>query len=432
MQIRYRVDSVKTQSKREHIIAEKISHLNLDPAAKKFTSYDRIPGQEDQFPIIDLPIDFPIYRMANGRTRASQEEHIEVEKLPSDFFSKGAENEEAQNVQHRLLAELANKEVDGSLANLVDVLREKGQTEPILISPSGVVLNGNRRLAAMREIFAEDRTTYRNFESVKVAVLPPMNEREEIVFETRLQMQREVKLDYSWIAQSMVIETLQDGGLEDSDIAEYMNTKESDVKIRLQALLEGRRYLREWLGKPSSYGLLLDKEQIFRDLPKKIAKKPDAYQEAARKVQWCLISGQDKLSTRIYAVSNKVLTRIPDIVERVNVELVLDDQSSGDIFDFSTQGEEQKLLAFASAINNLDSSQTLRELVVETALDIYREDEDDRSAKSPLLTITKANSLLGSVDLSLASADTLEQMKGQLKSIESTCKKLLRLLQQKD
>jgi hypothetical protein len=259
-----------------------------------------------------------------------------------------------------------------------------------------------------------------------------MSEKEEIVFETRLQMQRATKLDYSWVAQSMVIETLQDRGLEDSDIAEFMNTKESDVKIRLQALLEGRRFLREWLGKPSSYGLLLDKEQIFRDLPKKIARKPDSYQEAARKIQWCLISGQSELDTRIYAVSNKVLTRIPEIVERVNVEETVEEPLEGDIFDFSAQSEDRKLAAFASAVNNLESGKTLRELVVETALDIYREDEDDRTAKSPLLTITKANSLLGSVDLNLASMETFEQLEGQLKSIESTCKKLLRFLKTKN
>jgi hypothetical protein len=432
MQAKYQIESVFTQAQREHIISEKVSHHNLDPAAKKFTVYDRIPGQEDLFPIIELPIDLPIYRMANGRTKAYQEEYIEKEKLSTDFFSRGAENEQAQNVQHGLLVELANRDVEGSIANIVDVLRERGQTEPVLVSPSGVVLNGNRRLAAMREIFAQDRTAHRNFENIKVAVLPPMSEKEEIVFETRLQMQRATKLDYSWVAQSMVIETLQDRGLEDSDIAEFMNTKESDVKIRLQALLEGRRFLREWLGKPSSYGLLLDKEQIFRDLPKKIARKPDSYQEAARKIQWCLISGQSELDTRIYAVSNKVLTRIPEIVERVNVEETVEEPLEGDIFDFSAQSEDRKLAAFASAVNNLESGKTLRELVVETALDIYREDEDDRTAKSPLLTITKANSLLGSVDLNLASMETFEQLEGQLKSIESTCKKLLRFLKTKN
>jgi len=176
----------------------------------------------------------------------------------------------------------------------------------------------------------------------------------------------------------------------------------------------------------------LDKEQIFRDLPKKIARKPDSYQEAARKVQWCLISGQSELDTRIYAVSNKVLTRIPEIVERVNIEATLEEPLEGDIFDFTAQSEDRKLAAFASAVNNLESGKTLRELVVETALDIYREDEDDRTAKSPLLTITKANSLLGSVDLNLASMDTFEQLEGQLKSIESTCKKLLRFLETKN
>lgn len=429
MQIKYSIENVLTQAEREHVISEKVTHHNLDPAAKKFTDYNRVPGQENLYPIIEVPIELPIYRMTNGRTKAYQEEYIEKEKLAEDFFSKGGENEEAQNVQHQILVELANKDVEGSIANIVDVLRERGQTEPLLISPSGVVLNGNRRLAAMREIFAGDKSSFRNFESIKVAILPPMNEKEEIVYETRLQMQRETKLDYSWVNQSMVIETLQDRGLEDSEIAEFMNVKEAEVKIRLLALLEGRRYLREWLGKPSSYGLLQDKEQIFRDLPKKIAKKSDAYQEAARKVQWCLISGQSALNTRIYEVSNKVLTRIPEIVNRVNIEETNQTESSDDVFDFASQSDDRKLANFASTVNNMESGELLRDLIVEIAMDVYQEEEEDRTAKSPLLTITKANSLVGSVDLNVASKETFEQIEGQLKSLESNCKKLLKFLE---
>lgn len=386
-------------------------------------------GSVEYLPIINIPIDLPIYRMNNGRTRSIQEERIDSEDLPNDYFTRGSENEEAQNKQHEILAELANVEVDGTTANIIDHLREVGQTEPILISPSGVVLNGNRRLAAMREIYEENRNEYKNFESVKAAVLRPMSEVEEMVYETRLQMQVEVKLDYSWVNEAMQIEKLQDLGKSYEEIGAYMNQKAADVKNRYQALLEGKRYLSEWLRKPHAYGELEKTEQIFKELPKKLKGKSEAHKEAARKLQWCLMSGQEALPGRIYEISLKTLSRVSEIVDRANFQASVDTSNAEDLLDFDEREEDLKFLAFSRSLDNSDAGKVNRDVVVGIAIDVYREDRDDRTAREPLVDISKANSLLESVIIEQASLQTLDQIEGQLKSIEIRTKNLIRLLQ---
>ena len=49
---------------------------------------------------------------------------------------------------------------------------ERKQTEPLLMTPDGIVINGNRRLAAMRELFQIDLSDYKSFQVVQVAILP--------------------------------------------------------------------------------------------------------------------------------------------------------------------------------------------------------------------------------------------------------------------
>src|SRR6185312_10992781 len=122
-------------------------------------------------PVIRLGIDVPIYRMANGRTRTAQLQYVRSHKLPVHFFSAGQENQEAQQAQHDILDRFS-KEGTPSIIPIATVLGEGRQTEPILITAAGVVVNGNRRLAAMRELYAGGEATYSSFSHVNCKVLP--------------------------------------------------------------------------------------------------------------------------------------------------------------------------------------------------------------------------------------------------------------------
>ena len=72
MKIRYKVTNIRTKASREQIIDEQVRHQSNDLTAVRFADYFMTAGSVEYLPIINIPIDLPIYRMANGRTRSIQ------------------------------------------------------------------------------------------------------------------------------------------------------------------------------------------------------------------------------------------------------------------------------------------------------------------------------------------------------------------------
>src|SRR5690349_14520570 len=75
----------------------------------EFSTFHEYQNAAQKLPVVRLPIELPIYRMANGRTRTEQLKYIREHKLPSDFFFSGQENQQAQQAQHGLLYRFAKQ-----------------------------------------------------------------------------------------------------------------------------------------------------------------------------------------------------------------------------------------------------------------------------------------------------------------------------------
>ena len=151
--------------------------------------------------------------MANYRTRTTQFKYIHDHKIADDFFSAGQENESAQQAQHDILTFFAKQGRSTSVSPIITELETEEQREPLLITDSGVVVNGNRRLAAMRELFSERPVEFKHFSHVDCSVLPAGVPPEEIrEIEVRLQMRPETKLPYGWIDESIAVWEMIDSG----------------------------------------------------------------------------------------------------------------------------------------------------------------------------------------------------------------------------
>src|SRR4051794_7235252 len=99
------------------------------------TSQERVPFYEyqnsaQQLPVIRLPIELPIYRMANGRTRTEQLKYIRSHERSASFFSDGQENQDSQQAQHNILDSFS-KEGTTSIMPIAKILEEGKQTEPL-------------------------------------------------------------------------------------------------------------------------------------------------------------------------------------------------------------------------------------------------------------------------------------------------------------
>ena len=106
---------------------------------------------------IEIKTDFPLYRVQSGRTHSAQAAYLDRHsELPQDFFAD-PEDPGVQMAQHELLLELITDQ------GLDRDLRNRGQWNPLVLTHDGYVVDGNRRLCALRE----EGTEY-----VRAVVLP--------------------------------------------------------------------------------------------------------------------------------------------------------------------------------------------------------------------------------------------------------------------
>src|SRR5574337_1413439 len=156
-------------------------------------------GKTLDIPIVRVPIELPKYRLVNGRTASLQAEHLAKNpKSRADLFSGDPELWDAQEAQHHLLLQLAKQ---ANLAGFFDDTANR-QVNPILLDESGFVVNGNRRLATLRELLHTEAGKYAHFQHIDIAVLPHCEEKEIDRLEARLQIAKDIRADYSWDAQA--------------------------------------------------------------------------------------------------------------------------------------------------------------------------------------------------------------------------------------
>jgi hypothetical protein len=164
---------------------------------------------------------------------------------------------EAQKIIEDLLA--ATKEFKG----LKEQLKEYGQQEPGLISYDGLLVNGNTRAVALRQL---------NSAGMLVGVLPKSaNGKDLLLIQSDLQMQRWIHQDYSFTNELLFLEELKDTlGLENANIVKRLgwksgraSEKKLEKKFRLLRIIRDVRASSE---KPVPYSFFDDKQQILEDL----------------------------------------------------------------------------------------------------------------------------------------------------------------------
>ncbi len=137
------------------------------------------------------------YRADNGRILLEVATYAKAHGRTVDDVKANADDADIQRALHDLLIEKA-RDARGPI--FAELEAHGRQTEPLLISSDGIVVNGNRRLASMRVLLDRDPVRYTAFAEITAAVLPDTITTEAIEFiEAALQMAPDLKLSYSWI-----------------------------------------------------------------------------------------------------------------------------------------------------------------------------------------------------------------------------------------
>lgn len=384
-------------------------------------------NRSHNLPLIQVPIGLPVYRMENFRTFTDQRDYIATEGKKADYFSAGQESEEAQQAQHQLLYRLALKGKADSVVPVSEVLEAEGQREPLLITAGGVVVNGNRRLAALRELY-EQGSKFSHFSHIDVLVLPADATVEEIVdIEANLQAVPETKLDYDWIGEAQLINRLVNLGRTPKVVADQLRRKEKDIKYAIQTLAEADLYLKEAPGTQGSYSEIReDAEQLFGDLPKLLEGKSEAMKEASRVIAWTLYQNKGRLEGRLYDYNAVIGTLADNVLDRVADELGIvtepdADDGDDDAEDFAIDiGEEPQTTSFGGVIEALKSpdNDAAIEALIEAAQAEIQLDKGQRSGGAALKSVQQAHTKLASVDISRADKSTIPKISKQLEAIK--------------
>ena len=265
----------------------------------------------EPLPVIQLHIHHLLYRLENYRTRNAQLSLVASKKVERGLFDPSRkEDGTAQQAQHRILFDLAQQGSGETIVPIYDEFeRVKEQTEELLISSDGVVVNGNRRLAAMRELWASNGRDYGKFEYISCAVLPESATGDEVLkLEIQLQMQPDTKLPYDWTVVALAARDLIARGYNNDQIGKLMN-RDKDEIIRILNMIDGAdMYLGEWLGTPMAYDQLDETEQAFKQVATRNLQQGDhtALREVTRKFDFLLIQERKGIETRAYELINNI------------------------------------------------------------------------------------------------------------------------------
>jgi len=369
--------------------------------------------------------DLLLYRMENFRTFTEQRAYLIREKKPIDFFLSGQENDSVQQVQHEILAQLARKGRADSVVPVIDVLRAEKQREPLLITYRGVVVNGNRRLAGMRELLEEDGKANHEFHHISCLVLPEDATPEDIIeIEAGLQGRPETKLDYDWIGDSQLIKRLMELGRTERELADRLHRKPTEIRNSLSALTEANLYLKDWANAEGEYTRVRDSEQFFKDIPSLLQGKDQGLADASRVVAWTLHDNKDQLNERLYAFNVVIGKQAADVLDRLSSEMGI--ALTGDVeideedFDVDIEGASEEISY--RPITELLCDPKRREEAVEVLIDVCREVvEEERGKKSgtaALKSVGAANTRLMEVDLGSADPSTYHSIRRQLEQIQ--------------
>lgn len=164
--------------------------------------------------VIDMPVDRLYYNPGTHRVGAQRDHDPQREQeLRKDPWS-----DEGQMYLHHLLTAMpADPHVrDPEFDKLKDSLQEFQQNEPGLISREGVLVNGNTRRAALKEL---------GVQSIRVGVLPASCTWDDIrSVELSLQLRPDRRREYSYINQLMAREEQAALGLPPAAIAKLFHT----------------------------------------------------------------------------------------------------------------------------------------------------------------------------------------------------------------
>jgi hypothetical protein len=383
-------------------------------------------GQYKELPIVDLPQEFLVYRADNGRLMLELQQLQKRRGLQPSYFHDNQDDASVQKDLHVLLLKLSKDQVGPIFQELQ---RLKQQTEPLLITAQGVVVNGNRRLAAMRQLLHEDSKTYQGFSKIRVAVMPKDAQNQDIEYvEAALQLAPETKLAYSWINRRLKLRRQKNElKLQVPLILESYRLQSAKVlDCELEELELAEMYLRDYCGQPGQYETILDAEMLFVGLNASLKHAAVSKRDLWRLAGFAMIFSRAELQVNLegyfpFAAPKPAFAPDLALVELAREEGIEQREQDEGSVDLPPRAE--KLLA--DVLWQKDEAKRLS-LEIVNILDQIRIDQNKREAPKRLLhNINNARRLAERLEAGALTKQQKAEFGSELAAITHHSKRLL-------
>jgi hypothetical protein len=177
-------------------------------------------GQPKHLYVISMPVDLLYYNPDTHRIRAQRS----LDPVRDQALQDNPWGQVAQDYLDRLLKCQPSDpdKIDPDFEALRDDLESFSQRDPGLISVYGVLVNGNTRCAALRELGEK---------YIRVGVLPETSDWDDInTVELSLQLRKEQKRDYSYINRLIAMDEQLKLGRRPEDIAREFRIKKPTLE----------------------------------------------------------------------------------------------------------------------------------------------------------------------------------------------------------
>lgn len=380
-------------------------------------------GKYRPLSVIEVPIELLAYRIENIRTKSLQKQWLAQHRdIPRDLFMSDPFSIEAQETQHQVLKLLVDKE------NLLKTFKDNDkmqQTEPLICSNDGIVVNGNRRLCAWRELYYNNKNKYAHFQTVRVAVLPDSDPQGMYDLEVALQIHSDMKAEYVWHAIAADYQEKFESGMDINVLASKQNKKPEEISNYIECYNYAAQYL-ESIGHPDEWMMVDKQEYAFKQIitgRRNISNPGDKelFQEISKAMLQAPAVG-DRLYKQIPKVVSSLTTIAPKLQEVFNITV---QDGNDDDLDLLTGGDGNNRdtvnAQIAAGIRMADNPQLVAQ-TVKSVLDTTDELEKERKKKSFIFDqVMKAATLLTNAVSNLDDAMSKEGVGKQLENIEGAC-----------
>jgi hypothetical protein len=384
-------------------------------------------GRYVKAPVITVRHDVLVYRVENGRLITQLQEHArENGENLADVYAR-QDTAEVQQLLHQLLVAEAG---DPRGPILPELERQQLQTEPLLITAEGVVVNGNRRLAAMRELLHCNPDRYAGFAEVSAAMLPAEAGAADLEFvEAALQMAPETKLAYGWIGRRLKMRRQRDElNLPLESMCEsYRLEDAAAIDREIQDLALAEDYLDSYRGEPGHYSLIDDAEALFVGLRECLSVLPVPLRRLWRLAGFAMIDGRAQVQgpmDRQFPFAPPAPEHLPASALRALAEdhdLLAASGAGGEPAALSPQAEEKLAAVLADRSRSGELAPELYRLMER----LRAEHQDQRLPKRVIKQLERVRESLSRLEPDRFSGREGRQLRSELAAIQAQAAYLL-------